>query len=193
MLAAINRFIDNFRREDDGSIAVEAILMFPILTWAYLATFVYFDGFRNQSNNVKAAYTISDALSRETGYVTPVYLTSLYKLHEGLTTANYNTKLRVTVVTYSSDEDKYSVVWSEQKGRAGVLNDTKLDLLRDRLPVMPDNEVVILVQTWVAYEPAFSVGLEAFNFENFVVTRPRFAPQLCYNSLETGDLDTAIC
>lgn len=194
MLGKVRSYLRRFRRDDEGSIAVEAILVFPLLFWSVLATFVYFDAFRSQSNNVKAAYTISDALSRETGYITPEYLTSLYRLHEGLTTSNHNTKIRVTIIRYDADQDKYSVVWSQQRGGAGRLNTPMVEAMRDQLPVMPDNEILILYQNWIVYEPIFSIGLEAFTFENMVFTRPRFTPeQLCWNSENDGNYTTATC
>lgn len=194
MVAPFHRFLRRFRRDDEGSIAVEAILVFPVLFWAVLATFVYFDAFRSQSNNLKAAYTISDALSRETGYVTPEYLSSLYRLQEALTSSNHDTKVRVTVVRYDGNLDRYDVVWSQQEGGASLLTSARLETMRDRLPVMPHNEILILYENWIAYEPIFSIGLDAFTFQNLVFTRPRFTPeQLCWNSVNDGDYTTATC
>ena len=68
-----------------------------------------------------------------------------------------------------------------------------LATLRGRLPVMPDAEIAILVETWVGYSPTYSVGLADFTFQDLVVTRPRFAGQLCTNSSNTGGLATATC
>ncbi|RYG93165.1 pilus assembly protein [Loktanella sp. IMCC34160] len=194
MLAPLHNFLRRFRRDDQGSIAVEAILVFPVLFWAVLATFVYFDAFRSQSNNLKAAFTISDALSRESGYVTPEYLTSLHRLQEALTSSNHDSRIRVTVIRYDEGADAYNVVWSQQQGGANPLTTATLLSMRDRLPVMPDNEILILYENWIAYEPIFSIGLDAFTFQNMVFTRPRFTPdQLCWNSVNDGDYTTATC
>lgn len=193
MWTRIASCLRSFGRDERGSIAVETVLVFPMLTWAYLATFVYFDAFRSQTNNTKAAYTISDALSRETGFVTPAYLDSMYKLQEALTTSNHATRNRISVITYVSAEDLYKIVWSEARGVQEALTTETLQDYVAKMPVMPDNEVVILYENWIIYEPAFSIGLNAFTFDNFVVTRPRFAPQLCYNSSATGDVDFIVC
>lgn len=193
MWTRIASYFRSFGRDERGSIAVETVLIFPMLTWAYLATFVYFDAFRSQTNNTKAAYTISDALSRETGFVTPAYLDSMYKLQEALTTSNHATRNRTSVITYVSAENLYKIVWSEARGGELPLTTETLQDYVAKMPVMPDNEVVILYENWIIYEPAFSIGLNAFTFDNFIVTRPRFAPQLCYNSSATGDVDFIVC
>ncbi len=184
----------SFAKDQEGSIAVEAVLVFPILFWAYLATFVYFDAFRVQSTTIKAAYTISDQVSRETGYITPKYLDAIYRLHEFLTTSNEDTKLRISVVTYDATSKSYKVRWSQQRGNAGVLTNSNISSIVSQLPTMPANEVVVVVQSWLEYEPMFTVGLDAYTIENLVVTRPRFnSAQLCYNSSNTGGSSTATC
>lgn len=194
MRALITTFLRRFRSSEEGSIAVESILVFPILCWAYLATFVYFDAFRVQSTTLKAAYTISDALSREADYVTPVYLDSLYRLQEMLTSSNHNTKMTVSIVTYRASDNKYLVRWSQSRGGGTTLTNGNIYKIVPSLPVMPDGEVVIVYQNWLAYEPAFSIGLNAFVFENLVVTRPRFTAQVCYNTVNVdGTAATATC
>lgn len=186
--------LQSFRSEEGGSIAVETVLVFPILTWAYLATFVYFDAFRVQSTTLKANYTVSDALSRETGYITPEYLDSLYNLHEFLTSSRHDTRVRISIITYTSSTNKYTVRWSKVRGGGAEMTNADINGIKDRLPVMPNGEIVIVVENKLIYEPAFTIGLSAFNFENLVVTRPRFAPQLCYNTLnDNGTSATATC
>jgi Flp pilus assembly protein TadG len=183
-----------FARSEEGSISVEAMLIFPILLWCYLATFVFFDAFRSQSTNLKAAYTIGDTLSRETGYVTPAYLDSLSSLQKFLVDEdNGIARLRVTVYRYQASDNTYRVRWSRTRGGGLQMTDAVLASMRTRLPVMPDTEIAILVETWVGYHPSYSVGLHDFTFDDFVVTRPRFAGQLCVNSSNAGGTATATC
>lgn len=183
-----------FRRDEKGSIIAESVIMFPTLFCAVLATFVFFDAFRNQAINLKAAYKISDAISRETQTIDNTYLVNTWRLHRFLTSSPTLTKLRVSIIQYTLADDDYSVVWSRNKGGAGDLSDGMLDgmVAAEQIPVMPDGEVLILVQTWVDYEPSFTIGLGAFTFENTVFTRPRFAPeQICYS--HDGSIDNRIC
>jgi len=182
-----------FLRDDAGSIAVESIVIFPILAWAYVSFFVFFDSYRNQSIAMKAAYTISDVLSRQTGYITPEYLDGIYNLHETLTRSAVPTRMRITVYTYDADDDAYLVRWSQQKGSAGVLTNATIENVAHVLPMMPDGERMVLVQTWTDFSPALDIGMTDSTFDNFVVIRPRYAPLLCWNPQNDGDYSTAVC
>jgi len=51
----------------------------------------------------------------------------------------------------------------------------------DKLPVMPNNERVTLVETWRDFEPLFKTGLERRDIYNFVFTRPRYAPRTVWS------------
>ena len=57
------------------------------------------------------------------------------------------------------------------------LNDAALEYARkDRIPLMADNDSVVIVETEVAYDPGFEVGIPNHSFDNFIVTRPRYYP-----------------
>lgn len=183
-----------FRRDEEGSMIAEAVIMLPTLFASVLATFVFFDAFRNQSINLKAAYTVSEALSRETEFITNTYMINTWRMHRFLTDSPSLTKMRVTLIQYNADDDKFSVIWSRNKGGAGDMNNAGLAVMvgNQEVPVMPHLETLIVVQTWVDYEPNFSIGLEGFSFENTIFTRPRFAPNgICYS--HNGTHSGSIC
>ena len=188
-------FLSRFRRDEAGSVTVEAVIMLPILFWCFLACFVFFDAFRTQSVNVKAGYTIGDALSRETDYVTPEYMDFMFKLHGVLTNSSSSRAMRLTSLRYDQRRDRYDVVWSQGRGGVPALSNRALEAMRNRIPIMADNDTALLSETWMAYNPRFAyVGLDAFVFYDASVTRPRFAPRLCWNSRnEGGTAATAIC
>ena len=186
---ALPAALRRFTRSEEGSISVEAMLILPILVWCYLGTFVFFDAFRSQSANLKAAYTIGDTLSRETKYITPAYMDSLSALQKFLVDEdNGLARLRVSVFRFQASDNTYRVNWSRTRGGGVQLTDTLLANLRSNLPRMPNAEIAILVETWVGYHPTYSVGLQDFNFTDLVVTRPRFAGQLCANITNGTDL-----
>lgn len=167
-----------FANDTRGTVAVEAVLALPLLFWTFLASFVYFDAYRQTSINVKAAYMVGDVLSRETNAIDNDYLNGMKSLFDFLTNNNTNTRMRVTVVRYDADTDEYTRDWSKTRGTVSPLQEGELSQMREKLPVMADTERVILVETWSKYTPPFSVGLASRDMYNFVFTSPRFAPLL---------------
>lgn len=186
-------FARRFRRDEEGSAAVELMLVLPMLIWALLAVLVFFDAYRMQTVNLKAAYTLGDVLSRETGYITPLYLNSMFELQQFLV-GDDEVLLRVTVIEYDGVNDTFDVRWSEGRGSpVTAMTNANIELIRNRLPIMPDGEMAIITETRLAYVPPASVGLNPIAFDDRVVTRPRFAGQLCWNSVENGNQSTAVC
>lgn len=184
-----------FRADETGSVTVETLIMLPLLVWCFFAIYVFFDVFRVQGSNAKASYTIGDALSRETGYVTNNYMNGLYGLQGLLLRTDGARDLQVTVYSYNEGRDRYEVHWSKGVGALPALTTSAMNeqQLRDRLPTMLDSEVAILTRTRVAYHPIYDVGIAPFVFDEHTVTRPRFAPQLCWNSRENGNYTTQTC
>ncbi|MBS8228884.1 TadE/TadG family type IV pilus assembly protein [Vannielia litorea] len=173
-----------FAQDARGSLSVEAALILPLLCWFYVASFVWFDAFRTQNANLKASYTLADMLSRETDPITETYLKGLNTVYDYLTTTRHPTYIRVTTVKCTNDCDQESrtlqVDWSyATQGRTKHTNGT-ITGFKDKIPLMPQGDTVILLETFMAYEPLFNAGIPAKSFENYIVTRPRFAPQLLY-------------
>ncbi|MEM6372317.1 MAG: hypothetical protein AAF727_06005 [Pseudomonadota bacterium] len=181
-MSAIRNFFRSFRDEEGGSIAVETFLVLPILFWAYLSMFSIFDAYRQHSINQKAAYTIGDVISRETNALDLNYITGIREMLAYLT-ANETGEvaIRVTSVTYDEDNDEYVKYWSAKRGWMPALSNEAIQALRDDLPVMPDNETVVVVETFVMYDPPFNTGLVNREIHNFVFTRPRYAPQVLWD------------
>ena len=171
-----------FANETRGSVSVEFALIMPLLFWAYMASYVFFEGYRQSSVNLKAAYTIGDLLSRETNVITDEYIDSMQSLMELLTRASSSVDLRISVIRWDEDNNSYYVDWSQTRGFTTTLTDADMEALETQLPVMPDNERVILVETVNVYVPPFNIGMDNVDLENFIFTRPRFAPQVLYSS-----------
>ena len=105
--SAIKRF-----REEKGSFSVEAILMFPILVWAFMGMYVFFEGLRESNINLKATYTISDLLSRETNLIDQNYLNGMNDIYAWLSRSSQPVQMRVTVVRYDELTDSHVTIWS---------------------------------------------------------------------------------
>ena len=163
VLRRIRSRLATFGRDQSGSITVEFVLVMPILFWSFMAGYVFFDGYRQSAINLKAAYTISDLLSRETQAITPDYIDSMYALHKLLVRADSATTLRVTVVRWDEDDDKYYRDWSAARGGPDPLTNNDLGDLKSKLPVMSNGERVILVETSNTFVPIFAVGSSRFH------------------------------
>jgi len=182
LINQIHSHLKSFAADTKGSISVEFALAMPILFWAFMATYVFFDGYRQSAVNLKAAYTIGDLVSRETAIINDEYVDSMHSLMGELTHANSPISLRITVIRWDEGDDRYYVDWSVNRGYEFAMNNDTIGDIETRLPVMPDNERVILVETINVYEPYFDIGMEDRSMDNFVFTRPRFAPQVLYSA-----------
>jgi hypothetical protein len=99
-------------------------------------------------------------------------------------------RLRASQIMYDEDSDTYCVDWSEATGGAARLFTANLVDMEGLLPVMADAERILLVETFIPYQPAFDVGLTVTTFENFTFTRPRYAGQVHFDSDDDGVPDT---
>ena len=180
--------LKRFARETDGNTSVEALIFIPFILFVLAATFSLYDAFRFKSLNTKAAFTISDALSRETDAITPAYLDGMVSTLNFLTRSEDIYSLRVTAVQYDGDTDSYAIKWSQGRGTFLSLKNEELSAMADRLPQMLDNETIIVVETHTTYDSPFAIDQLVTDelFYNFTFTRPRFAPQIIWS----GDVGT---
>ncbi len=170
----------NFLRREDGFVTIEAMIMMPVMFWLFLSMFSIFDTFRIYNVNQKAAYTISDAISRETVPIDGDYLEGIQDLFEYLSRSQDQSSIRVSSIYYDAAQDKYFQDWSQKRGSVDALTNEDVQDWHDKLPILPDNERLVLLETWSDYDPPFKTGLEDRVIQNFVFTRPRYAPRVCW-------------
>jgi Flp pilus assembly protein TadG len=175
MTRALLRAAQRLRRDERGGVMAEAVLILPLLAWAYVAMFVYWDAYRAQNTAVKASYTVADMVSRELNPITCSYMTGMKTVFDFLLDGDQATGLIITSVTWNAEEERHEVVWSLARGGGTALTTASLQQNLNKLPKMSDGDTVILVQTRVSYEPSISVGVPEFDFTQFIVTRPRRA------------------
>lgn len=184
LLAGLRRRTRSFRDETRGSVPIEALLAFTFLAWWYVASFQFFDALRQKSINLKAAYTVGDLISRETGpdpadptkvAVDAAYMDGLNRVFDYLTYSTRPTWIRVSSVYWDEDQNRNRVNWSYATGLHPVQDDTTIQTKANRIPVMVEGDTIIMVETFMAYEPIFDVGLAARWYDTLVTTRPRFA------------------
>lgn len=170
-----------FANGTEGNVSIEFALYAPLLLGLFASVYTFFDAFRQDSINLKAAYTVSDLISRETNYVNEAYIDSMHALASELVRSDTTLSTRISVVRWDEADQRYYVDWSKVRGTAfQEWADANINEVKDKLPDMPDQERVILVETWNEIQPAFNVGIPLMDVQNFVFTRPRFAPQVVF-------------
>lgn len=177
--------LTRFKRSERGTIMAEAVLVLPFMLWAYLGLFVYWDAFRSINRIQKATYTVSDMISREMVTINDAYITGMDSVLERLIDGDQDASIRVTSVTWSQTNMKFEVHWSRTTGASALptLTTSTLQDYKDRIPAMSDGDYVVIVEALVPYQPAFNVGVAAADYEQFIVTRPRFVPKVCLSGV----------
>jgi len=183
-LFSIRQAISRFIKDERATLSVEAAVISPILIMAYGSMYVFWDAFKMRNINVKAAYTISDMVSREIVNITPEYIDGLNAMLAFLNRSKYGTRLRVSVVGALPDpvtgNVEFILCWSEARG--GMIEHIDMVDLEPAIPIMAAGSEVIVVETEMDYIPILNsnsderlgYGLRNRTFENIIVTRPRF-------------------
>jgi Flp pilus assembly protein TadG len=175
------RRLARFRDAEDGALSVEFAVLFPFLMLFYTAMFVFWDAFQGQSVAVRATETVADMMSRETAAFDADYLNGMNEVFDWLTSAAGETAMRVSAVGMEVDDEgiaEFAVFWSHAS--ASEVPSLAVEELEPRVPTPSLGEQLIVLETFVAHAPLFDVGLPETRFENLVVTRPRYVPQVLW-------------
>lgn len=178
-MSILTRPFRRFLKEEDGLIMTEFLIMLPLLTWTFMAMFVYWDTFRTINEAQKASYAVSDLISRHDSIDLP-FIDGMEKVMEHLT-GQSDVKLRISSVQWDDVTEEYSLLFSRSPhNEMPVLTVTDIENLADtRIPTMAGGDSIVIVETEVAYQPGFDVGIPFTTFSNFIVTRPRGESKIC--------------
>jgi Flp pilus assembly protein TadG len=172
-----------FRSDERGVIALETVIIFPMLVLVFLALFASFHAYRTYAVNQKAAYTIADMISRETNPIDAAYLDGARRLLRYMTNAELDAvSVRVTLVYWDADAGTYQFDWSAQSGSVKPITVQEVANWSASLPTLPDQERVIVVETFQDYDPPFDTGFSRRDVTNFIFTKPRYAPQILWEA-----------
>lgn len=175
----INR-IKRFARDTSAAVAFESVIIFPLLVWAWIGTFAFFDAYRVYNTSIKATFTIADLISRQTSTVYASDIEGFGSMLEALIRDTYSVEMRATQIL-RDNAGNYLVDWSYATGTQAQLFNANIAGIQDRLPDIDIGERLVLVESFVNYRPAFNIGLNDITFDNFTVTRPRYAGQVPYS------------
>ncbi|MEM7722342.1 MAG: hypothetical protein AAF376_08205 [Pseudomonadota bacterium] len=178
--------IKRFWRDDSGAVAFETAIMLPVLAWTVTASFVFFDAYRVYNSSVKATYAIADAISRDFGTLYGYEVNGMNGIFEHIVRDTSGARMRVSQIQFDGDTNEYQVDWSfATGGEARLFNSSMVDI-EELLPIMAPSDRIVLVETFVPYQPAFNMGLDLITFENFTFTRPRYACCIDFDPEETA-------
>ena len=183
----IGSALSRFRRDEKGLIATELAVVLPVFIFSIFGVYTLWDAYRMLNTSAKAAYTVSDLLSRETRTVNDAYLTGLHNTMQYLVGDRLPVKTRFTSIIYSDARKQFEVQWSRSPfGKMPQLTTSSLQAYKDKIPNMADGDAIILVESEAHFTPMMTEFLVEKNFEEFVVTRPRFVPKLCHADVYCG-------
>jgi Flp pilus assembly protein TadG len=179
LTAILRRPFAKFGRDESGTVVAEAVIVLPLFLWAYIALFVYWDSFRSMNTVQKAAFTVSDMISREQTGIQSSYIDGISDVLEYLIDENQDARIRVSSVTWSDDNDRFEIHWSASPGNTMTpLTTATLQNYAYEIPAMTAGDFVIILEVNVDYIPTFDIGMPDQEFRQFIVTRPRFLPCL---------------
>lgn len=162
-----------FRSDERGASALEAVIITPVLIWVYVGSFVFFDAFRTYSSSVKATYAVADVISRQNQTVTAFDMEGFADIFETMVRNSGDVRMRMTQIIYDEPTDTLSVDWSYATNGEARLFTANLNDFVGLLPDMSDSERLVLVESFIPYTTAFDMGVDLVTFRNFTFTRPR--------------------
>jgi Flp pilus assembly protein TadG len=177
-----SRALRRFAGRTSGALAVDSVLMMPVLLLVYTSAYVWYDGFRVQNLVQKATYTLADMIGRETVPMTDAYLDGLRGIGDFMTQTPADAQLRVTSLRCLSDcgdEDQrqLDMCWSWASGTVQPYDATSFAAIEDRIPLMVLGDTVVITEMFLDHDPVLPV-MEPVTMSTFIVMRPRFAPQV---------------
>lgn len=172
------RKIRRFWKDDSAAVALETVIITPVLVWCFIGSFVFFDAFRTYNSSIKATYAIADIISRQTNTVLESDIEGLSEIFEHLVRNNGDARLRVSQIFYNGITDSFCVEWSDATNGEAELFTANLVDMEELLPRVAHTERLILVQSFIPYQPVFNAGMDVITFSNFTFTRPRYAGQV---------------
>lgn len=189
----LRKKLATFRKDTTGTVAVETAIIFPTLLFSLFVMMNIFDAYRAKSTTEKAAFAVSDMLSRETMAVNADYLNGVHAVLEEMSTVRSGHSLTVSHVFWSPVSNDYVLAWSHSNGGGSGISGAEFEAMKNKLPVLVDGESLIIVETSADYTPPILAGWNGerpygeasalnMDIDTFVFTRPRFAPQLAWSN-----------
>jgi len=178
-------FLTNFWQDERGGSAVQfAIWSLLLGAWLAFRTAIFI-AWDNRADSAKAAYTISDIISRQ-ALIEEGFLQQMFDLsHRLVRNPSGTNNLRVSSIVTEQDPDDPAetvlrVEWScaltarQDAPGGGFFALTDDEIPEEIIPAMPVFDSIILTEFYVPYSPvAAQVVPNQLEWSNRIVTQPR--------------------
>lgn len=177
----LRRALRRFASRSSGSMTVEALFIVPVMAMGMSGFFAFWDAYKTQNVVQKAAYAVSDMLSREMVPATPAFINGLEQTLEYL--IDRDARIRVTSIRRTSDGPLglvgLDVLWSYSPNNVMVpLTEATLFEVEPDIPMMAVGSNMVIFEVRVPYAPVTEI-LDLDTIRETVAMRPRFLPTLC--------------
>lgn len=194
LLRLIRHALRRFRRNEDGLASAEMIIVLPLYLFCIMGTFTFWDAFDVANRSQKAAYAVSDLVTRKQDNVTEAYINGMFGTMQYMMGPSLPTRTRITSVFYSEARNRYEVLWSRSSiPTIPRLTTATLPTIQSHLPVMYDGDALIVVEARVEFEPIIAAvdrimnsQIQGGTMQHVIVTRPRFLPKICMQGVACG-------
>ena len=175
-----------FLRDQTGAAVVETMLWLPVLIFAWLAVFGFWDTYRDRATVQKATFAVADILSREMVPVTNGYLDTLGLMVDRLTAQGMAVSKSFAAYRRNSD-GTVTLIWSYAPANNGTaLSQSDLTAMAANLPAIKANTTAILVKSAATYNSTLRAPLNDLVFSgtvnSTVVLQPRYLTAICRNT-----------
>ena len=183
-LTLVRRALQLLRRDERGAaVTLEYILFLPVLLFTLTGGYFLFDAYRERMLAQKAAFTLSDLVSRETMEVTNEYLDSMYTLMDYITRTARPEGMRMDVVQWDAETSSFSLTCTVTRGSGlDPLTNADVEDYDERLPALADAESLVIINTRFRYTLYDYLLNQELVLKDFVFVRPRFAPTVTCDS-----------
>lgn len=184
----MNRLLTRFWRDERAAVAFESVIIFPILVWAWVGTFTFFDAYGVYNTSIKATFTIADLISRQEQSIAPTEMDGYANMLAAMIRDHDGVEMRATEI-HRANDGNFRIVWSHATGTLARLCGNSLASIQDRLPNVAIGERFVILESFIDFEPAFNMGVNDLDFENFTITRPRYAGRVPYGGEQCPNTD----
>lgn len=187
------RAVISFVNDKSGAALVEMALVLPVMVILFGAALVVQDGAINSYQNSKAAYTVSDMVSREDTLIDNDYFAGLNSVFRYLVGDEFPTELRISTIECTADCESdasrvLEVCWSQPTDGLPALTTAEIASYGDRTPLFSEGDTLLMTEAFLDYTPLLSSIMSPRTFETLAFTRPRIVGQIKY---DTGTVDLA--